>query len=83
MPKVGSSDPASGQVALAWLLARYDRLVPIPVPRRATGYQKTPVPRASAVAADPAELRAVPAPVGAGSRAWHRPGRASPTGRRP
>jgi len=55
-----------GQVALAWLLAQYDRIVPIPGTRRAERLEENVgAARLELPADDLAELDALPAPAGA------------------
>jgi aryl-alcohol dehydrogenase-like predicted oxidoreductase len=59
-------DAAPGQVALAWLLAQYDRIVPIPGTRRPERLdENAAAARLRLTAGDLAELDALPAPAGA------------------
>jgi aryl-alcohol dehydrogenase-like predicted oxidoreductase len=59
-------DATPGQVALAWLLAQYDRIVPIPGTRRVERLTENAAAAALALSAeDLAELDALPAPAGA------------------
>lgn len=59
------NDATPGQVALAWLLAQYDRLVPIPGTRRVERLtENAGAARLELSAEDLAELDALPAPAG-------------------
>jgi len=59
-------DATPGQVALAWLLAQYDRMVPIPGTRRVERLtENAGAARRGLSADDLAELDALPAPMGA------------------
>jgi aryl-alcohol dehydrogenase-like predicted oxidoreductase len=61
---------APGQVALAWLLAQYDRMIPIPGTRRIERLEENAgAARLELSADDLAELDALPAPAGARYRA--------------
>ncbi len=64
------NDATPGQVALAWLLAQYDRLVPIPGTRRIERLtENAGAARVELSAEDLNELDALPAPAGARYRA--------------
>lgn len=64
------NDATPGQVALAWLLAQYDRLVPIPGTRRIERLtENAGAARVELSADDLNELDALPAPAGARYRA--------------
>ena len=59
-------DATPGQVALAWLLAQYERMVPIPGTRRVERLDENAGAARLALSADDlAELDALPAPAGA------------------
>ncbi|HEX3872992.1 MAG TPA: aldo/keto reductase [Solirubrobacteraceae bacterium] len=59
-------EAAPGQVALAWLLAQYDRMIPIPGTRRIDRLEENAAAARLELSADDlAELDALPAPAGA------------------
>jgi aryl-alcohol dehydrogenase-like predicted oxidoreductase len=62
----GRYGAAPGQIALAWLLAQYDRMIPIPGTRRPDRLEENSgAALLELSAADLAELDALPAPAGA------------------
>jgi aryl-alcohol dehydrogenase-like predicted oxidoreductase len=63
-------DATPGQVALAWLLAQYDAMVPIPGTRRPERLEENAAAtRLALTPEDLAELDALPAPAGERYRA--------------